>query len=360
MTKKNKVATLKDISKKAGLSVTTISDILNKNPKCFAGEKTKEKVFKIADEIGYHPNLLSRSMRAKRTYTIALIFPNLHTNVTLANIELIEKLAWEKNFHVFIGYSQNNIKKEEELLKDFVSRRVDGIILIVGGEGENRSELGYLIEHNYPFVTIGKFRNYKASFVTTDYYLGGQLAAEYFYKLGFKKVAVFSFLPWGKKGSEPLGDETRRSGFNDKALEYGMSVEGCNLFVKRGMETLPIQMEELVTKSFTEAEKVLKQKNRPEAIFARNDDIALGIIKAALKLGLKIPEDLSVIGFDDSPSSFFSPVPITTVRQEREQISRRAFEILIKKMDTSSKDIIGEVIPPKLIIRSSTIREKPR
>ncbi len=354
---KKKAVTLKDISEKAGLSVATVSDILNDKPKCYAGEAARKRVFKLVEELGYRPNLLYKSMRQQKTNTIGLIVPNLHVNVSLANIEVIEDIAWKNDYHVYIGYSQNDIDKEEDLLKDFVNRRVDGIILIVGREGENRKELQYIIDHAFPFVTIGRFQEYNVSSVSTDYYTGGRLAARHLSGLGFSRVGVMVM-------TSSWGVLSRKAGFLDEAAECGMSVQDlCS--EKQGSRLLDpdncpvVTFEKTVNHSFSRFSEGWRRGMRPEAVFAGNDYIALGIVRAATELGIHVPEELSVIGFDDSPSAIFSFVPLTTVRQKREEVGRRAVKMLFDKIDSQAKAdaLIEETIPPELVVRQSTARK---
>lgn len=349
--KTEEVVTLKKIGGITNLSVATVSDILNNNPKCFAGKKTKERVISVARELGYHPNLLYRSLRKRETHTIGLIVPNLYVNVTITNIELIELLAWDEGYHIFIGYSRNNSQKENALLKDFLSRRADGIILVVGTEGKNMHELNYLLEKNYPFVTIGKFQNYRCSSVTTDYYAGGKMAAKHLLERGCKKLGIFGYTK-----TADFHGRVRKDGFKDTVRDYGMETEEFDVFENMG--DLVLSSDVLIKRSFLKALEILHGKHSFDGIFASNDDIALGLINAALRLGVKIPEELAVVGFDDSPSALASIVPITTIRQKREEIARNAFKILKEKIQKGSDKLITKKIRPELIVRSSTDSQK--
>lgn len=345
---KNRTATIKDISEQTNFACSTVSAVLNDKSTCFASEATKKKIITAAKELGYHPNLLYRGLRSRKTNTIGLIAPNLHVNVTVASIEIIESLAWESGYHLFIGYSQNDPAKEEALLKDFVSRRVDGIILIVGREGKNRAELRYISSHSFPLVTIGKLTDFESYFVSTDYYLGGAMAARHLKQLGHKDVGVIATAGW---------EQQRIAGFKNAGAEEKLKVEEAYLDINR--DTI-IPMEQLIQKSYEISKKILNDKKKLSAFFAANDEIGLGLIKAAMEMGLNIPEDLSVIGFDDSLAAAFSPIPLTTIRQCREKISQKAFEVLVDKIENKTEKLHQELIPPELVIRSSTGPAKKR
>jgi DNA-binding LacI/PurR family transcriptional regulator len=345
--KRGRVVTLKEISEITNLSIATVSDILNHNPKCFAGEKTKETVFKVSEKLGYHPNLLYRNLRKRETHTIGLIIPDIYVNVTVANAEIIESLAWEEGYHVFIGYSHNNPEKENALLKDFVGRRVDGIILVVGRESNDMPELRYLLRNNYPLVTIGRFENYRCRFVTTDYYAGGQMAARHLLERGCKKLAFI-----GSSRVSNYLKYQRKAGFKDTVMEYGMQPE--EFYILKGGEDAVTSSGILIKESFKKTYEILQENRSIDGVFASNDDIALGCINAALSLGLDIPEEMAVVGFDDSPSAIAGLVPITTIHQKKEEISRIAFKMLHERIQKRSGRTVSRTIKPELVVRSST------
>ncbi|MCM8773079.1 MAG: LacI family transcriptional regulator [Candidatus Omnitrophica bacterium] len=352
-----KEVTLKEISKRANVSVSTVSAILNNSPFCFAGEKTRKKVIKIAEELGYYPNLLYRSLRNKKTNTIGLIIPHLYYSEITIDIELLESILWDNGYHLFIGYTRNDPKKEEALIKDFLSRRVDGIIFVIGKERNKNKEIEKIINKNFPFITVGRFKNLKTDFISTDYFKGGYIAGKHLYEKGYEKLGIL----FGKdENSEDLTVKERKNGFLNFAKEKNLEVK--EYYIEKGFNNV----ENLIEESEKIGMKILKEKNRPSGIFASNDEIAVGIIKSALKLGIKIPEELGIIGFDNSLSSILSPIPITTIRQKKEVVAKRAVENIINKIG-EKKEKIEEYIEPELIERESTrirpeniIREKSR
>jgi LacI family transcriptional regulator len=337
-----KEVTLKEISKRANVSVSTVSAILNNNPNCFAGEKTRRKVIETAEKLGYYPNLLYRGIRNKKTNTIGLIIPHIYYSKIRVDIEVLESLFWRKGYHLFIGYTKDDLKKEECLIKDFLSRRVDGIIFVASKENKNNNEIKKIIERNCPFITIGRFEEIKTDFITTDYYKGGYILAEHLYQMGYRNFGiVFS-------REEKYSLRERKRGF----LEY---IREKNLFVKEYYlkKNAYTSVEELIKDSEIIGEEILKKKYRPDAVFASNDEIAAGIIKSAIKLGIRIPDELGVAGFDNSLSSILSPVPITTIRQRKEKVAEEVFKAMIKKLENNEIKI-ERLIEPELIIRDST------
>lgn len=307
-----KEVTLKEISKRANVSVSTVSAILNNNPTCFAGEKTRKKVIEIAEELGYYPNLLYRSLRNKKTNTIGVIIPHLY-------------------------YS--------EVTKDFLSRRVDGIIFVIGKEIGISKEIEKIINKNFPFMTIGRFRNLTTDFISTDYFKGGYIAGKHLYEKVYEK---FGILFSKEENNGDLTVKDRKNGFLKFIKEKNLEVK--EYYIEKGYTNI----ENLIEKSEETGMKILKdKKNMKFAIFASNDEIAVGLVKSALKIGIKIPEELGIIGFDNSLSSILSPIPITTIRQKKEVVAKRAAETIIKKIERT-KGKIEEFIQPELIEREST------
>ena len=118
-----KEVTLKEISKRANVSVSTVSAILNNNPNCFAGEKTRRKVIETAEKLGYYPNLLYRGIRNKKTNTIGLIIPHIYYSEIRVDIEVLESLFWRKGYHLFIGYTKDDLKKRRVSYKGFFKQK---------------------------------------------------------------------------------------------------------------------------------------------------------------------------------------------------------------------------------------------
>ncbi len=337
----NRVTTLKEIGQRTGCAVSTVSAILNRSPHCYAGDSTREKVLLAARELGYYPNLLYRSLRAQNTRTIGLIAPNLNVQVAMANAEIIESLAWDHKYHLFIGYSQNKVEKEEALLKDFASRRVDGMILMVGPDGNERPVMRALVGQGFPLVAIGTLSSVPMACVSTDYPAGGRLAADHLADLGHKRVAVVSM---ERKYPTIAG---RVKGFAEAARDRGMRVQRIDLPDRQTLE-------DMVLDGYEAGKKLAGAAGMPTAVFAGNDEIALGLVRSLRAAGKDVPGDVSVIGFDDSLSALYCPVPLTTVRQPRERIARRAFELLIGRIEGGADGDTREFVAPELKVRSST------
>ena len=332
-----KRVTLKEIAEQLNLSPSTVSAILNNKPNCFASKKTKRKVIETAMKLGYRPNFVAKSLRKQKTYTIGFIAPLLSTGITLSDIEILETLCWEKGYQLLIGYSKTNPEREEKILEEFYYRRVDGIILIPTGLKSENKVLKNLVEVEFPIVTITKAEGVNTSFVSTDYQKGGYIATEYLIKMGHRRIGFFG---------APLDFYSVRERFYGykKALnDYGIKIKEDRIFILQEDKNFDI--------AYGVGKEIIKQGL--DGIFAGNDTLALILIKVAMDNELKIPDDISIVGFDDSEIAKFSPVPLTTVRQPVEKITRSAFNILLNMIEGKKKKRRKIMVEPELIIRDS-------
>lgn len=332
--------TLKEIAKEElNLSISTVSAILNNKPNCFASKKTKEKVIRFVNELGYRPNFIARSLRKQKTNTIGFIAPVLNIGLTLNDIEFLTSLAWEKRYNLIIGYSKGEPEREEKILEEFYNRQVDGIILIPTGIKSENNFLKKLIEINFPIVIITKIPKIDAFFVSTDYRKGGYIATEFLIKNGHKKIGFLS----GDLKYYTLRE--RYYGYKRALKKYGFKEE----FI--------FQIKD--EKSFEEIEEVSHKilDNGLDAVFVGNDYIAIQLINLAIKKGIKIPDRISVIGFDNSEITKFSQIPLTTIKQPVEKITKYSFNLLLKLINRekiTEKKV--KYFKTELIIRESVKR----
>ncbi len=341
---------LKKLSEKTGFAVSTVSGILNESPYCFAGESARKKVHDAARELGYYPNLLSRSLKSGKSNTIGLLVPSVYVNVTLSKIEMIEALAWEAGYHVFIGYSNNDTRKEDALLGDFMSRRVDGIVIVAGDNRGARGELENLVERDFPLVVIGEVRGYEdlnCQVVVSDYYSGGGQAAEHLLSLGHEKLCYVCF--------EHNETDSRISGFAAEAEKSGAEISARKMKYKNPKGNSIYDLADYVEAGFAAGKEIFGSGDFPTGIFASNDEIAAGLVKAALDSGVGCPGDVSIVGFDDSLTAVLSPVALTTVRQESRKICEIAMDILLRRLDGGAEPGMNRMkVPAGLVVRDST------
>jgi len=339
---KKKTPTIKEIARIANVSAMTVSRALN-NRHSVRGA-TREKILKIANRLGYMPNRIARSLVSKKSDLISLIVADI-SNQFFAEISRgIEDRARENGYHVIFSSTDDDPKNLESCVRMMREMGVDGFIIAAVSLKE--PIVDELLDQEIPVVLINRrIKKSNVNYVVVDNYKGAYLAVEHLINIGYKKIGIIS-----GRSSVSTGKE-RLQGYRKGLLDHGLK------FKKEYSSQGP----------FTEAhgkkaaQKMLTLKNRPEAIFAASDNIALGVMNAAGELGLKIPEDLAIVGFDDTIFSSNSKIRLTTVSQRKYEMGERGVQILIDLIEHQQSDYINQVVlEPRLIIRESCGRNLPK
>lgn len=325
----------KKIAKLAGVSPTTVSRVIN-NEK-YVREKTKEKVLKIINELGYTPDFFARGLRIKKSKTIGLIVGDIENPYYSRMAKGIIKVCEESNYNVIVCNSNYEQKLGEKYIDMLLSKRVDGLLIStiqISDESINK-----LKQKDILFVAVTcKFESKDINYITGDDYYGGLLAMNYLVKLGHKKIFFL-------RGSEVSGGVDRLRAYKDVLAENNIELNN-NLISK------PVKNEEY---AYYEIKGSLKKDLKFTAIMAENDFLAIGAMKAILEFGLNIPEDISLIGYDDLNISSVLKVPLTTVKQPKLYIGELSARRLIKLIESPAERQKPEqlVLKPELVIRDS-------
>lgn len=328
--------TIRDVARLAGVSHQTVSRVINKREN--VSPETQERVEAAIHKLGYSPSAIARSMAHGRTHTLACISPNL-TDYTFASIiEGAEQEARQYGFFL-LSSSAQDAEGFCSLINELVGhRRVDGMMVInpyVDRRYENE-----VIPVNFPTVYVGAAaREAGISSVCLDDELVAYDATKHLLELGHRTIAMVT---------GPLEEDCTR----DRNLGYQRALEEAGL-----KYNLRLVTEGDWSASSGQAALVyfIEQGLRPTAIFAQNDRMALGVLRAARDLNLDIPKQLAVIGVDDMPlSSYFDP-PLTTMKQDTMQIGREAARLMIQTIEDAHFEPQHIRLPGQLIIRNSTI-----
>lgn len=333
--------TLKSIADRLKVSVTTVSRVLNgKSDRYRISKETQELILSAAKELSYSPNQLARGLRLKRTHTIGYIIPDISNPFFSSIAKSVEKSARKSGYSILLCDSEEDTKMEEILLQLMIDRKVDG--LIISPVGLEVDHLKRIAQKNIPIVLLDRyFPELKLPFVTSDNYKGALDAINMLIDNGHKRIACIQ----GLVNTSPNNDRVK--GYIDAHKLHNIIVDK-NLIVgdSFGEEN-----------GYIETKLLLKQENPPTAIFAISNLISLGAIKAISEEGLKIPEDISMISFDDQPYSRFLSTPMTTVAQQNTQIGQIAFKLLIDQIEANRQlEPKGIFLPTKLISRDSVKR----
>ncbi|MCD6386267.1 LacI family DNA-binding transcriptional regulator, partial [Candidatus Sumerlaeota bacterium] len=345
-THRKKLLNIREIARLSGVSYITVSRVLNDSP--LVKESTKKRVQQVIEKHGYTPNLIARGLRKRKSNTIGLIITNMTYPFFPEIVQAIEDEALNNNYDVIICDSQGDKDKEVRRLKALLSRRVDGLIAApINQPGNNNLETYQeIVDRNIPVVIINyPFPLEKSDFVGVDDYPAAQEATEYLISLGHRRIAFFHDV-------FAVG-EARLKGYISTLKKHGIPVEKELIFM-RDIQHEGIRKgigDEL--DGFIFCQKALAMQDPPTAIFCSNDAIAIGAYRAIAEQGLKIPEDISILGFDNVPYSAFLYVPLTTISQPMEEIGRTAFHLLLERINSPERSSRRVLVETELVIRSS-------
>ncbi|MBU5436693.1 LacI family transcriptional regulator [Tissierella sp. MSJ-40] len=330
--------TIHDVAEKAGVSIATVSRVINNNYP--VKDETREKIEKAIEELGYVPNEIARSLILKSTSNVGIIVPGI-TNLFFPTIvEEINKTLRDEGFIISLFTTDGDPKAEKKLVDNVISRNMDGIIVI--DPSVDNLENGYFegVSKKIPTIIInGNTNKYNCNFVSYDEEVGTKEAFNYLLELGHKEIV---FIRGDKSLSYDLKENIYRKFIKDNNLKYEKVIS-----VGMGNSL------DVVEKTQEIFEKFLSLNREATGVFACNDLMAVGVINACNKSGIKIPEDMSVIGFDNTLLSNISHPKITTVDLNMKEIGQTAaFEIMnmTKKNIVSTKKIVYDT---KLIHKES-------
>ncbi len=334
---------LKIIAEKAQVSESTVSLVMNNRPGVNA--RTREKVLAIAQEIGYVPNSIARSLALKKSNIIGLVITDVENPFYGTFTKYINDIAKDNSYSLFVSISYHDENIESEVLNTLISQRVDGIIVTPSHKVRSNVEIFDQIDQKkIPCVlATSNYGRDNDKFVMTDYTEGSYRLTNYLLSIGHRKI-VFIIT----SDTESPINSLRVDGYRKSFKEAGLEVDEKLIVTCNGAS---MNYAYLVAKE-------LMQKDLPDAIITINDIMAIGVEKAAKELKIKIPEDLSVAGYDDILLSTFTEPPLTTVRQNIEEIAVQSMEMLFNLID--NKPVAQEqiYIPPELILRASTTVKK--
>jgi len=333
--------TIRDVAKVAGVSVATVSSVLNNNSHTRISEKTRERVLKVAEKLGYRPRWVAKALRKGLTYLLGLVIP-LQPQSPLSPFfyEAVGgaiKKAQERGWMVSILGFRDRQEELAVLRKVLENRSVDGLILFDPWVGDPRISL---LKGRVPFVVIGRTDDREVYSVDNDNVEAAKLATQHLIRLGHKRIAFVHV---------PLKFFTAV----DRLTGYRIALEEAGLPFSHEL-LVEVDGYYGVEAGYRAFNALLDRISKPPtAVLAMDDSLALGVIQAANQRGLKVPDDIAVVGFNDTPFSAHCEPPLTTVRVFGETLAAYAADILLRL-------ICGEPVAPKhinvptqLIVRSS-------
>lgn len=333
------MATIKDVAKKANVSGATVSHVINMTR--YVSEVTQKKVWDAIHELNYTPNYAARTLRMGKSNTIGLIIPNSRNPYFTELAWHIEQIAYQNHFSVIICNTDNLPEREKFYVNVLIRKQVDGILFVTCGEYEQVTNL--LASGNIPFVMLDRDIEEKCgccSVVMTDEVKGAELAVEYLVNLGHHRIACIT------GGSEQqISSEKRKEGYINILKKYDINFE----------EEIIVEGDFSMISGYNAGKKLLDMVKPPSAIFAFNDLMALGVIRAASERNVKIPEQLSIVGYDNIEMLAYITPSLTSVSQPKEELAKTVMNGLLQLSDNSGMNFENRksVLNPELIIRNS-------
>ncbi len=335
--------TIHDIARKLNLSASTVSRALKDNP--VISEPTRILIKRIADEMGYRPNILAANLRTKRTNTIGVIVPLINRHFFSSVISGVEEVAYNQGFAVTISQSNDKIEKEIKIAHALFANRVDGLIASIGMETNTFDHLKLFSERKIPIVFFDRVvEEIAAHKIVVDDYGGGFRATQQLIEQGAKNVAHIG---------GPLNlkiYENRQKGYCDALKNAGLKVNQ-SLIINNSLSR------EEGSKAIR---NLMQQEIKPDAVFCANDTTALSVIIYLHEIGIRVPEDMVIVGFSNEPFSEVVTPSISTVKQPGFLMGQKAAQLIIQQIlhDNDNPSFKTIVMPTELIIRDSSKRKQ--
>ncbi|HEY5560318.1 MAG TPA: LacI family DNA-binding transcriptional regulator [Clostridiaceae bacterium] len=335
---------IKDIARMANVSEATVSLALN--GKEGVKEETKRKVIEIAREVGYTPSAYAQGLAKRISETIGLIVPDIENPYFGRLVRCIDKNVREYGYKLVIAISDENIEREKAIVKDFISKRVEGIIIApLSGANQPKDYLDELNKNSIPCVFVTSYYpELDASCVMVDLEEGTYKLVQYLLDLGHRDIFFLAGAP------QVIATEQRVRGYIKAFEEKGIDVDKSKL-----IECRKFDFDEAYNTTFS---LVGTRKKNIDAIITMNDIMALGVLRALDEQNIKVPEDISLCGYDNVIFSSISLIPITTVNQDIDRMALAVTNILFDEMKNKERNKLRILIKPELVIRKSTISKR--
>ncbi|MBK7103743.1 MAG: LacI family DNA-binding transcriptional regulator [Ignavibacteriae bacterium] len=328
--------TIVDIAKLSNVSVSAVSIVLNNKPG--VSDKTREKVLKVIEKYNFNPNQIAQSLALKETKSIGLIIKEIDNPHFAKVMKGVYDTASEFGYSVLLGSSELKAEKEAEIINTMLSKRVDGLIISpIQNDVRNFISLANLMSNNIAFVILGMIDNYTVNSVDIDNRKAAYEAVVHLIKLGHKKIAYFGGPPHSGHAQKRL------LGYQNAMNENLIPINEEFIFV------VGPNIEDSYNLAYELFSK--KEKELPTAVFCYNDLSAIGVINALEKLNIKVPEDVSVFGFDNIDFGKYLKFPLSTIDMPAHKIGEEATKLLIKVIQSK-----GEIKNEKVIIEHKVVK----
>jgi len=333
-----------DVAKLAGVSRATVSYVLNDVADSYVAitEETRQRVLKAAAELGYQPDAMAQSLRSGMTNTIGLLIPDMHNPHYWQIAYGVEQEVRSKGFDVMLMSASLNPDYELHSVQTLARRRIDGLILLLTFFDHVQSEVDRLVQQRKPLVLIGTSAS-KIDMARTSFKEGAVEAMKHLLQLGHRRIG----LVYGIGGvGVPYPDQG-----NDRLVAYRQGLQSVGLTTD---ESLIQYCGTTLNEGYKAATNLLKREIPPTAIIVINDMLAIGVMRAIYDYHLRIPEDVSIVSFDDIDVAAYVQPPLTTVHVDGEALGRAASQLIFRRLENPTLPPQEIFISSQLVIRGTT------
>jgi len=332
--------TINDVANIANVSITTVSRVSNESKGVSA--KTRRRVLNVIKELGYSPSAMASGLKTRLSKSIGIAVPDTIGDFYGEVINGIESVATENEYNLVISLNHHIVREELSAVNFFKAKKVDGAILVTTSGDDDY--ISFLIEEGFNIVLLDRDpHGLKVDTVKIDNFRGGYIATEYLLNLGHSNILFVKGVPYIDSSKE------RFNGYKKALKDKGMKFN--NDFILSG--------DFLVDSGYLSVKRYLEEHGLNfTAIFAANDQMAIGAIKALNDKGIVVPNEVSIVGFDNSYISPYVIPPLTTIKQRREEMGKVAAELLLDRISSQNKKERTPrqiIIPVELVKRESAI-----
>ena len=337
----SKNITIKDIASRLNLHYTTVSRAIRNHPD--VNPETRKRILATAEELNYFPNSFATNLRRKKSNIIGVIVPELQHHFFSSIISEIANIADQYAYSVLVCQTNESLAQEKKLADVLIRNRVAGVLASISEESGESEHLERIIQSGIPLVFFDRVcDSCRSSRVTLDFYEGAYTVVRHLIQMGCRRIAHIA----GPIQIE--GVKQRFEGYKAALASHQIPVD----------ETLIRSGGFCAENGISATDRFLKLTERPDAIFAVNDEVAIGAMMRIRKAGLNIPEDIAVAGFDDDKMSAYTDPPLTSVRIHQNEVGSAAIALLLEQINARKKELepVVKMIRTTLIVRESTLK----
>ena len=338
MTEKN--YSIKDVAKEANVSISTVSYVINDTR--FVSKERKKRVLKAIKKLHYVPNKIARGLRIKSLKAVGVLVPDIANPFFAQVIRGMEEIARKRGFTLILGCTSYDLEEEEHQIKLLVNQFIDGLIFFCGYDSFEHIKKVY--NNNIPVVVVDREIGHKEiPSVLVNNALAMESAVDYLVKLGHREIGYISF-SFDNQTTVRKRYEGYCNGLSKNNIPFNPDISIINDSIRLN-ETIG---------TYNIIKKLLKRKEVPTSFVTLADGVAIGLIQSLKELGYKIPNDISVVGFNNEVISRFSDPPLTTVKQPKKLMGKTAMSLLIDIIEGKEIKNKNIVLPTEVIVRGST------